>query len=142
MREAPPIQRVESGRSAVFVSMSAVAIVTGAAVIFLFNPAHHTFYPRCLLKALTGLNCPGCGGLRATHQLLHGHVREAVKLNALFVLSLPIVTFFIARGGMERWTGRKWPRLFSTGTALWLGAAIVIAYGVLRNFPWRAWFGG
>ena len=58
------------------------------AVLFFFNPAQHGFYPICLFHALTGLNCPGCGGTRAAYQLLHGHLLRALQDNALFVLSL------------------------------------------------------
>jgi hypothetical protein len=40
------------------------------------NPADNP-YPRCLLKVATGIDCPGCGGTRALHALLHGDVAGA-----------------------------------------------------------------
>ena len=46
-------------------------------LLFLFDPSTHAFYPPCPLHALTGLDCPTCGGLRAAHLLLHGHLRAA-----------------------------------------------------------------
>ena len=36
--------------------------------------------------AMTGLWCPGCGGLRAVHDLTHGHLVTALHENALVVL--------------------------------------------------------
>jgi hypothetical protein len=141
MNAVHSIQRVEQGRNVVFIWMGAAVVVAGAALLFVFDPARYAFYPRCVFKMLTGLDCPGCGGLRATHQLLHGHVREAFAFNSLFVASLPAIGFLIARAGVERLTGRKWRRLVSATTAIWVVAAIVIAFGVLRNLPWRVWSG-
>jgi hypothetical protein len=57
------------------------AVAGAAALIFFWDPAVTSFYPSCPLRALTGLLCPLCGGLRAAHALLHGHVLEAVALN-------------------------------------------------------------
>jgi len=65
-----------------------------AAVIFFYDPASAAFFPSCPLRALTGLLCPFCGGLRAAHALLHGRVLEAAALNPfLFAAGLvgPIV---------------------------------------------------
>src|SRR5262245_57309498 len=52
-----------------------------AALIYFYDPATSSFYPSCPLRALTGLLCPFCGGLRAAHALLHGRVVEAAALN-------------------------------------------------------------
>jgi hypothetical protein len=65
-----------------------------AALIFFYDPAASSFYPSCPLRALTGLLCPFCGGLRAAHALLHGRVLEAAALNPfLFAAGLawPVV---------------------------------------------------
>src|ERR1035438_9351310 len=71
----------------IFVVVVLAATATGAgAMVFLFNPATHQFYPVCLFHALTGLNCPGCGGTRSLYALLHGHFQAALKDNAFFVL--------------------------------------------------------
>jgi len=68
---------------------------TGTLVLlFCYPPDQYSFYPRCLFHSLTGLQCPGCGGLRATHYLLHGDVASAFRLNQLFVLLLPFMLLF------------------------------------------------
>src|SRR2546421_11472933 len=51
--------------------------LVGAAVLFWFEPTQHAFYPICAFHRTTGLLCPGCGSLRALHQLLHGQVAAA-----------------------------------------------------------------
>ena len=141
MHQAPPVIVVEQGRSTVFVGLGIVAALIGAAALFLFDPSQYGFYPRCFFKMASGLDCPGCGGLRATHQLLHGDIRAAFALNPLFIMLIPVGTFFAVRAIVERFTRKKWPRLLSTTTMIWTAATVVIAFGILRNLPWRAWFG-
>src|SRR5208283_1274662 len=53
---------------------AALAAAVAAAVLFVFDPATAGFYPVCALHEMTGLQCPGCGGLRAMHQVFHGHL--------------------------------------------------------------------
>ncbi|HWN94144.1 MAG TPA: DUF2752 domain-containing protein [Methylomirabilota bacterium] len=112
-----------------------------AALLYIFNPADHGFYPRCYLKVMTGLDCPGCGGLRATHQLLHGHIAEAFALNPLFVVAVPIGGLVALLMLAESLTGRKWPRIISMTATIWICATVTVAFAVLRNIPWRAWLG-
>ena len=48
-------------------------LVGGLAYVGLGDPHNpHFMFPVCPFKALTGWNCPGCGGLRMTHDVLHG----------------------------------------------------------------------
>jgi hypothetical protein len=39
--------------------------------------------PLCYFKAITGLDCPGCGLTRAFSFLFKGHFRSAIGMNAL-----------------------------------------------------------
>jgi hypothetical protein len=61
-----------------------------AAVLFLFDPATTGFYPPCLFKTFLGTQCPGCGSLRAVHQLLRGNVGQAWALNKPLLIALPL----------------------------------------------------
>jgi hypothetical protein len=108
-----------------------VAVIVG--ILFVFNPATSAFYPFCPLHRLTGLLCPGCGSLRATHELLHGHLLAAFHLNALFVLALPLVASLAARWIYRRYRGQ--PVSFGiSGKPLWAGFIITVLFGVFRNF--------
>lgn len=114
-----------------------LVIAMAAAVLYCFDPAQVGFYPRCQFHALTGLQCPGCGGLRAVHALLHGHVASALRLNALLVAALPL------GAGLAGWRWsrrRRCPEKHAPGAAawLWILLAVVIAFGVMRNLPGMA----
>ena len=63
----------------------------GVIVLYFFNPLDYAFYPRCPFFWITGLKCPFCGGLRATHELTHGNLKSAFQFNALLVLMIPLV---------------------------------------------------
>jgi hypothetical protein len=103
------------------------------ALLFLFNPARHGFNPTCQFHELTGWDCPGCGGLRAAHFLLHGEIGEAFRLNPLLVLALPVVFAWIAYALWARGTGRQ-ARL--PERVAYVSAAVIILFGVLRNLNW------
>ncbi len=98
------------------------AVVAGATVIFLFDPAQHDFYPRCPFHTLTGLDCPGCGSTRALHELVHGHVGAAMRLNPLAVLALPALALGLAIR----------PRLRKP-ECVWILLTVTVAFGIFRN---------
>ena len=45
----------------------------------------------CPIKALTGLNCPGCGITRMFVALFHGDIYQAFRYNPLVFIELPII---------------------------------------------------
>jgi hypothetical protein len=124
------------------VGLTTLALLVTGAVLWLFDPARHGFYPRCQLYTVTGLQCPGCGGLRALHALLHGHVAEAFKLNALFVVALPVMIGLTIR--WLRHQRRDPAARFTLPTHwLWIGLAAAILFGVARNLTFGdfGWLG-
>lgn len=138
--QAPP-RLTEPRRSSFIVGLIVgVATATGLAVLFLFNPSQHSFYPFCVFYRTTGLLCPGCGGLRAVHQLLHGHLEEALHYNILAVLSLPVFAWVGLRQLLARVRHQLAPVLVRP-LWLWLGLAVMVLFGILRNLPFAhaAW---
>lgn len=101
--------------------------------LFFCDPARMAIYPVCMFHRLTGLECPGCGGLRAMHQLLHGHLVAAFHLNAFLVLSLPLV----AGWGLQMiWCEIKGRQPMTIRPAwVWVYLAAWFAFGVLRDLP-------
>lgn len=101
-----------------------------ATLLFFHRPQGQFFFPRCTFHTVTGLWCPGCGGLRATHALLHGHGFEAIRYNALYVLGVPAA---LAYAAWRRRTGRT---VELTGAQWCLVVAVILLFTVLRNVPW------
>lgn len=70
-------------------------IIIGLGILYMFNPIDYRWMPRCLVKQLTGLSCPGCGLMRAAYAALHGHFAEAVAYNYWLLLTVPYVLVLI-----------------------------------------------
>lgn len=102
-----------------------------AAILFWFDPSQYGFYPTCLFHNCTGLLCPGCGSLRALHQLLHGNVFAAVHFNALLVFSLPVGCFWIGAYLLRKWRKEPAPQVHPKW--IWLLAILVVAFSIWRN---------
>jgi hypothetical protein len=98
---------------------------TGLLVLFFVDPATTSVYPTCMFHSLTGLDCPFCGTTRALHQLLHGNLALAVRLNPLAIVSLPLAAYLLARGEQGR-VKPSW---------IWAALCVMAAFGVLRNVP-------
>lgn len=112
--------------------MLVLAGVLGAAGLLYFHrPQGQFFYPRCTFHAATGWLCPGCGGLRATHELLHGRVWVAARSNALLVVGLPVLA---AVWGWTRWRTGRMPLISSRW--VWVMFAVALVFTVARNLPW------
>jgi hypothetical protein len=114
--------------------LAALVIITGAIVLYSFNPVESRFYPICLFHATTGLLCPGCGSLRAVHQLLHGNFAVAIRYNLLCVASIPVVGGIVIRAFVCRMQGRD-ASLLIRPLWLWIGFAVITSFWILRNLP-------
>ena len=112
-----------------------MVFAAGLVMLRVFDPATSGVFPPCPLRYLTGWYCPGCGSLRAIHQLLHGNLRAAWALNPLTVVLLPFVAYGTASYALFEIRGRYLPRLFLP--AIWIRAlcAVIILFGIARNIP-------
>jgi len=79
------------------------ALLVAAALLLRFPPEQYAFYPQCPIHHFLGFLCPGCGATRALAALLHGHIAEAMQLNGLVTLSLPMVTLWLVACRPLRW---------------------------------------
>ena len=114
--------------------VAAVVMALGGVVLFWFDPNRYPFYPVCAFHKVTGLLCPGCGSLRAMHQLLHGHLAAAFRLNPLLIATLPIFAGFAVK------RRRRKPQGEIAGFGLeskwwWVIVGIVVAFTAWRNVP-------
>ena len=113
----------------------AVALALVGTLFFFFDPVRHSFYPACLFHKLTGLNCPGCGGLRALHHLTRGNFLTAFQSNPLFIGLLPFLLFIAlrwVRRGREAFDPNP---VFFRPAVLWSLLAMTLLFTVLRNLP-------
>ncbi|MGW2049422.1 DUF2752 domain-containing protein [Streptomyces sp. NPDC001858] len=133
-------QRVTSttvGRLAVPAGI--LAAVAGAfAYVGAVDPNEPGHYPACPLLRYTGLYCPGCGGLRSAHAVVHGDFQAALQDNALAVLAYlgfaALWTVWVVRVAR----GRPM-RVDLTSVQLWAAGALLLVFTVVRNLPVGGW---
>lgn len=117
-----------------------LAVVIGAVAVILclllfFDPVQFNFYPPCPFHAVTGFYCPGCGSLRATHQLLCGNLSTALRLNPLLVLSLPFLGYTLVRYVLMLFGKTIPPKAYLPALWIWMILLIIVLFWVLRNIP-------
>jgi hypothetical protein len=106
------------------------ALLAGAVgYVGLVDPHHpDSIFPVCPFRLLTGWNCPLCGTLRMTHDVLHGDVVAAITDNVFLLAGIPMLVGWI----LLRRRGEK--------TLLPMPAAVsviivTLAWTVVRNLP-------
>jgi hypothetical protein len=115
------------------------AALAAAGVVAAVDPNQAGHYPTCPFLAVTGLYCPGCGSLRALHDLLHLDPAGALQHNPLAVVLLPLViASWVA--WPARLSGRRAPHPTEVPAVLvGLLGVVILAFWVLRNVPGWTW---
>ena len=99
-----------------------------------FDPATEAWFPTCVLRACTGLWCPGCGMTRAVHHLTNGDIVAAVRLN-LLVVPLAVAAMAVTIGWWRaRRRGRPVEFRLRLPWALALATTVAV-FTVARNLP-------
>jgi hypothetical protein len=108
-------------------------IFIGCIVVYFVPPDEKSYYPRCTFHQMTGLHCPGCGGTRMIHALLHGDFTQAAAYNLYFLVMLPFVIWWGVYGVWATFKGKMFnapryrPVMYSL---MWIG---LLAFAILRN---------
>lgn len=110
--------------------------VLGVSCLFLWAFLYGGLDWPCVFKSVTGLPCPGCGGMRAARLFFDGRFAAAAYANPLsvaFILWAGVSCIWlladIVRGRDTYWAiyCRKWPR--------W--AVILAVLVLLANWAWN-----
>lgn len=134
------VTTVKSGERQRLALLAAPAGLAGAAcaVVLWMGPRGSDAPPGlCPFRAATGLDCPGCGGLRMVDSVLHGEFGTALGYNAAaigFLLAVVVAwSVWVVRSIRARTTVRlQWPTWLA-----WTAAVTVGLWWVLRNLPFE-----
>lgn len=117
-----------------FAGFAGAGLLLGA-MLFVSDPSSSRLFPPCPFHALTGWHCPGCGSLRAAHQLLHGDILSAFQLNPLMVLFLPFVAYGLFAGLWNTCFKSHIPVVRLEAHWIWAILSVIVLYGIARNLP-------
>lgn len=108
-------------------------VAVSTLVLAVRDPHVQGSYGVCPLLSLTGVLCPACGALRATHDLAHGDLAGAWALNPLWVVLVPLLV-----AGWGWWAARTARGRSTSAPPAWVAWTLltaVVLFGVLRNIP-------
>jgi hypothetical protein len=117
-------------------AIAAATVVAATLALRIRDPHVSHSWGVCPLYALTGIYCPGCGGLRGVNDLSHGHLGQAVSSNLLLVLAIPFALVVFGRWTYAAWTGRDVAAVPALPKAVTVGLILLaLAFTVVRNLP-------
>jgi hypothetical protein len=125
--------RAEVGRRRWLANSMLASGVLLCVMLYVWPPARYSFYPVCPFHTFLHVECPGCGATRALAALLRGHLVEALRLNAFFVVALP----FGLAGAVECYRRAvrvgefRWPVV--PRAAMCAGVVAAVGFMVMRN---------
>jgi len=112
----------------------AAAGLAAFAILRVRDPHVAGSYGFCPFRELTGMWCPACGGLRATHDLAHGDLIASLSSN-VFVVPL-------AAAAVLAWlwwvSGRPIPYRPSRVSMI-VAMSVLLLFTVARNTGWGEW---
>lgn len=125
-----PSQFGTRNRGQLYGTLGTGALLAGALTYIGLVDPHRpgSLFPTCPFKLLTGWNCPACGGLRMTHDLLHGDLAAAVMDNIFLLVAIPALAAWIV---VRRHRGQPVMPMAAVAVV----AVTAIAWTVLRNVP-------
>jgi hypothetical protein len=118
-----------------------IAIIIPATILYFYYACYsgenQVWSMQCSFHALTGFQCPGCGGQRALHYLLHGNILKALRYNALFVLGLPAILYMywliVETYGLKK--SRNLNGFFYSPLFAGIVLIALFLFFILRNIP-------
>lgn len=109
--------------------------LAGCAYLGLNDPSDPaTAMPACPFHAVTGLWCPGCGGLRMVHALLHGRLGEAAHDNVVLLAASPVLVALLIAWSVTTLRGGRFRLRLTMPVAVAL-FALTLTWFVARNLP-------
>ncbi|MHB1137402.1 MAG: DUF2752 domain-containing protein [Microthrixaceae bacterium] len=118
--------------------LAGVAAAAGCVAIVAVDPTD-TGVPICWSQGLFGVDCPLCGGLRATNTLLRGDLLAAADHNVIVAVGLPIVAVVWVVWVLAQVAGRPFRLPRVPRSLLAVTAVAVLAFTIGRNVGGPDW---
>lgn len=131
--QAAPVVPMSRARRLRAPALTLAAAVAAFAYVGTVDPNEPGHYPVCPLLRLTGILCPGCGGLRSAHAFAHGDLITAFGANALAVTGYFVFAGFMLLWLIRAWRGGQVPRPALPAPYWWGIGGAALVFAVVRN---------
>jgi len=123
LRRSPTIYRQKA-----LAAVALIAVAAACVYYYVVDPSAGVA-PRCMLRLLTGYDCPGCGSQRAFHAILHGRILDAWHYNPAVFFALPLAAAYLLIDLLPAPVAR----LLRSHTFIFAIAAAILAWWIARN---------
>jgi hypothetical protein len=113
----------------------------GCIAIGIANPGDDGV-PLCWSRSVFGVDCPFCGGLRATNSLVRGDFGAALDHNVVLAVAMPVAVLMWIWWTWKSWRGDDLSTPARNGSPVWISVVagvLLVAFGVIRNFSSAGW---
>lgn len=119
---------MQHSKTAITIALSGAMVIALVVLYHLFDPTHSIYAPKCVIKAITGYDCPGCGCQRLLYHWAHGRFIEGLHYNYFFPIGLLYIILILV--------GRHIPILHhicTSSAVIYSFIAIYLLWWIVRN---------
>lgn len=113
-----------------------LAVVILAAAVFYLTPYFRVINvdQPCILRSMTGLYCPGCGGTRALRFLIHGQVAKSLYYNPAVGYVMIFVMTYMVSHILKHLTKGKIKGIHYRNGYCYMGVILLVLNWIWKNY--------
>lgn len=128
------INNNEKDRILIIIAAILVAIIIF--LYYLYDPSYSELAPKCIMRRLTGYDCPSCGVQRVVHALLHLEVERAFWLNPFLFVVAPYILLLIVTAFFHGGVFGRVRQYIQHRVVVYSYVALYFIWWVVRNTDW------
>ncbi len=122
-----------------YLTYAIMATILVAVIVYMYyqyDPSYSSLAPKCIVRQLTGYDCPSCGIQRAIHSLLHLDVERAFWLNPFVFVVAPYIVLLILTTLCKGEVFCRMRRYVQRRVVVYSYIALYFIWWVVRNTDW------
>lgn len=122
-----------------YLTYAIMATILVAVIVYMYyqyDPSYSSLAPKCIVRQLTGYDCPSCGVQRAIHSLLHLDVERAFWLNPFIFVVAPYIVLLILTTLCKGEVFCRMRRYVQRRVVVYSYIALYFIWWVVRNTDW------
>lgn len=122
-----------------YLTYAIMATILVAVIVYMYyqyDPSYSSLAPKCIVRQLTGYDCPSCGVQRAIHSLLHLDVERAFWLNPFIFVVAPYIVLLILTTLCKGEVFCRMRQYVQRRVVVYSYIALYFIWWVVRNTDW------
>ena len=122
-----------------YLTYAIMATILVAVIVYMYyqyDPSYSSLAPKCIVRQLTGYDCPSCGIQRAIHSLLHLDVERAFWLNPFISVVAPYIVLLILTTLCKGEVFCRMRQYVQRRVVVYSYIALYFIWWVVRNTDW------